>query len=141
MMTLSDSRDVPRRLGALPSPPGAAFSRSLWVLSAGAGWIWPHAVLPIDDRLDMPDPEHITRLCEIVGMSISHPMCRDDEEALVVLRRPGPAAVSQADAHIFRLVCEAVADRASTPWTFYVTGPDGAVECFRQHSRLARSPA
>jgi hypothetical protein len=137
MQTLSDSRDMPRRLGALPTPPGTAFSRSLWVLSVGEGWMWPHAVLPIDDRLDMPDQDHITRLCEIVGMSLRHPMCRADEEAFVVLRRPGPAAISEADAHIFRLVCEAVADRASAPWTFYVAGPEGARECFRQQSRLA----
>jgi hypothetical protein len=133
MDTLSESprHDVPRRLGKLPFTEAAA-SRSLWVVYVGAGRVWTHAVLPVDDRPGMPDADRIRGLCEIVAMSISPPLCRDDEEALVVLRRPGPAPVSEADAYIFRLVCEAAADRKTAPWTFYVAGPDGVRECFRQ---------
>jgi hypothetical protein len=52
--------DVPRRLGALPFPPGVA-SRSLWVLFLGEAGVWTHAVLPVDSRLDKPDPEHISQ--------------------------------------------------------------------------------
>lgn len=131
-------RDVPQRLGADPFPPGALCSRSLWIVFIGEWGVWTHAMLPIDNRLDMPDRKHIERLCVIAGMCLAPAPCHDNEEALVVLRRPGPAAVSEADAYIFRLVCEATASQETAPWTFYVTGPDGARECFRQ---LTHRPA
>lgn len=124
-------REVAWSLGDLPFFPGAA-SRSLWVVFLGAAGVWTHAVLPVDDRLDKPDPEHITRLSMIVGMALEFPLFRSSEEALVVLRRPAPAAISEADAYVFRLVCEATASRRTAPWRFYVTGPDGARECFKQ---------
>ena len=54
---------------------------------------------------------------------MAHPT--DDETALIVLRRPGPATISDADTYIFRVMREAAADRETTPWAFYVTGPDG----------------
>ncbi|HXC85307.1 MAG TPA: 1-acyl-sn-glycerol-3-phosphate acyltransferase [Trebonia sp.] len=150
MRTLSDSTDtraglplteagldaarheVAWTLGDLPFHPGAA-SRSLWVVFLGAAGVWTHAVLPVDNALDKPDPGHITHLSEIVGMTLEFPLSRGSgEEALVVLRRPAPAAISEADAHVFRVVCEAAAARETAPWRFYVTGPDGARECFRQ---------
>jgi hypothetical protein len=149
MRTLSDSTDtrnglplseaglaaarheVAWSLGDLPFFPGAA-SRSLWVVFLGPAGVWTHAVLPVDDRLDKPDPEHITRLSRIVGIALEFPLFRSSEEALIVLRRPAPAAISEADAYIFRLVCQATATQQTAPWRFYVTGPDGARECFRQ---------
>lgn len=135
----AERHDLPRHLGTLPFVAGAA-SRSLWVVYAGPRWIWTHAVLPVDDRLDMPDTDRVTGLAEIIAMSVSHPLCRGDEDALVVLRRPAPAAISEADAYVFRLVCEAVAGRKTAPWTFYVAGPDGARECFRQSTGRAGMP-
>ncbi len=123
--------EVPQRLGTLPFLPGAA-SRSLWVVFLGETGVWTHAVLPVDDRLDKPDPDHIAHLCTMVGIGLTYPLSYANEEALVVLRRPATAAISEADAYIFRLVCEAAAARETAPWRFYVTGPDGARECFRQ---------
>lgn len=132
----AERHELPSHLGTLPFVSGAA-SRSLWVVYVGKRWIWTHAVLPVDDRLDMPDQARVKGLSEIVAMSIGPPLCRGDEEALVVLRRPGPAAVSQADAYVFRLVCEAAAGRQTAPWTFHVAGPDGARECFRGYGHRA----
>jgi hypothetical protein len=124
--------EVAWTLGDLPFHSGAA-SRSLWVVFLGTAGVWTHAVLPVDNRLDKPDPGHIGHLSEIVGITLEFPLTRGSgEEALVVLRRPAPAAISEADAYVFRLVCEAAAGRETAPWRFYVTGPGGARECFRQ---------
>jgi hypothetical protein len=38
---------------------------------------------------------------------------------------PGRAEISEADAHIFRLVRQALVGREAAPWAFYVVGPDG----------------
>jgi hypothetical protein len=65
------------------------------------------ATLPVDDRLDMPDRKSIAGLCDLVGSLISPPLCHDDEKAMIVLRRPGPAEIGEADAYIFRLVRQA----------------------------------
>jgi hypothetical protein len=130
--------DVPHRLGTLPFLPGTA-SRSLWVVFLGETGVWTHAVLPVDDRLDKPDPDHIAHLCKMVGMGLTYPLSYANEEALVVLRRPAPAAISEADAYIFRLVCEAAVARGTAPWRFYVTGPDGSRECFRQSAERRAS--
>jgi hypothetical protein len=132
--------DVPRRIGALPFPPGATFSRSLWLVFVGERGAWTHKVLPIDDRLDMPDREHAASLCRLVGMALEFPLSHAREEALVVLRRPAPAVLSAADAFIFRLVCQVAVGREAAPWTFYVTGPDGAKECFRSGLVVPGSP-
>jgi hypothetical protein len=43
---------------------------------------------------------------------------------MIVLRRPGPAEISEADAYIFRLVRQAAIGRETAPWAFYVAGPD-----------------
>ena len=125
-------RDVPQRLGTLPYSPGAARSRSLWVIFLGKRGIWTHAVLPIDDRLDMPDREDIADVCKRAAACLTFPLRHEDEQALVVLRRPAPPALSAADAYIFRLVCAAATERDTAPWTFCVTGPGGAKECFRR---------
>jgi hypothetical protein len=119
---------VLRDLGSLPFPPGAPISRSLWVIFIGEGGIWTRAVLPVDDSLDMPDEETITGLCHLVGSLIRPPGCHDGEKAMVVLRRPGPAEISAADACIFRLVRDAAAGQEAAPWAFYVVGPDGVCE-------------
>jgi hypothetical protein len=84
--------------------------------------------LPVDDRLDMPDEESIAGLSALVGSLISPPVCHDDEKAMIVLRRPGPAEISEADAYIFRLVRQAAIGRETAPWAFHVVGPDGIRE-------------
>lgn len=115
-------------LGAMPFEPGALFSRSLWVIFIGEWGVWTHAVLPVDDRLDMPDEESISGLCALVGSLMSPPQCHEDEKAMVVLRRPGPAEISEADAHIFRLVHRAAVAQETAPWAFHVVGPRGIRE-------------
>jgi hypothetical protein len=74
-------------LGAMPFESGALISRSLWVIFIGEWGVWTHAVLPVDDRLDMPDKESISGLCALVGSLMSPPLCHDDEKAMIVLRR------------------------------------------------------
>lgn len=115
-------------LGALPFRPGAPISRSLWVIFIGEWGVWTHATLPVDDRLDLPDEENITGLCDLVGIHIRPPGCHDNEKAMIVLRRPGPAELSKADAHIFSLVRQAAAGRETAPWVFYMVGPEGIRE-------------
>jgi hypothetical protein len=115
-------------LGTMPFNPGALISRSLWVIFIGEWGVWTHATLPIDDRLDMPDQENITGLCDLVGSLIRPSLCHDDEKAMIVLRRPGPAEISEADAYIFSLVRQAAVGRKTAPWTFHVVGPDGTRE-------------
>lgn len=84
--------------------------------------------VPLDDRLGIPDKENITGLCDLVGSLIRPPLCHDDEKAMIVLRRPGSAKISQADGYIFRLVRQAAVDRETAPWAFYLVGPDGIQE-------------
>ncbi len=120
--------DVPRDLGALPFGPDDMITRSLWVVFVGEWGIWTHAVLPVDDRLDMGDPDNIAGLCDEVALLIRPPRCHEDEEAIVVLRRPAPPGPSPADEHIFRLICEAAATRETARWSFFTAGPDGVRE-------------
>jgi len=47
---------------------------------------------------------------------------------MIVLRRPGPAEISEADAYIFRLVRQALVGRQAPPYVFYVVGPEGRRE-------------
>ena len=115
-------------LGAMPFEPGALISRILWVIFIGEWGAWTHATLPVDDRLDMPDREDITGLCNLVGSLMRPPPCHDDEQAMIILHRPGPAEISEADAYIFALVRQAAIGRETAPWTFYVVGPDGIRE-------------
>jgi hypothetical protein len=98
------------------------------VIFIGEQGVWTHAVLPIDDSLGMPDEEDITGLCELVGSLIRPPVCHDDEKAMIVLRRPGSAGISGADAYIFGLVRQAAVGGETAPWTFHVAGPDGTRE-------------
>ena len=114
---------VLRRHATLPFYPGAAFSRSLWLLFLCSEGIQTRAVLPVDDRLDLPDPDNIAGLCDLLANFLEHPM--GGETALVILHRPGTTGISDADQHIFRMLSEAAASRDTSPWTFYVTGPDG----------------
>lgn len=115
-------------LGAMPFDAGALISRTLWVIFIGEWGVWTHATLPIDDSLDMPGKENITGLCDLVGSLIRPPLCHDDEKAMIVLRRPGSAEISEADAYIFNLVRQAVVGRETAPWTFHVVGPAGTRE-------------
>jgi hypothetical protein len=81
------------------------------------------AFFPFDASPGLPDPGEIAAYCGVLAsmMECSLP----DEIALVVARRAGPAGISAADAHIFRVLCRAVAGRRTAPWSFSVTGPDG----------------
>jgi len=115
-------------LAALPFRPGVLISRSLWVIFIGRWGVWTHATLPVDNRLDMPDKENITGLCDLVGSLIRPPLCHDDEKAMIVLRRPGSVKISEADRYIFRLVRQASVGRVTAPWAFYLVGPDGIRE-------------
>ncbi len=117
-----------RDLGALPFGPGALISRSLWVIFIGKWGVWTRATLAVDDTLEMPDEENITGLCDLVGSLIRPSLCHDDEKAMIVLRRPGSAKISEADAYIFHLVRQAAVGRKTAPWVFYVAGPDGIRE-------------
>jgi hypothetical protein len=112
-------------LGVIPFRPDDLISRSLWVVFVGAWGAWTHAVLPVDARLDIPDEQNVAGLCDLVGSLIRPPLCHSDEKAMIVLRRPGPAEISEADAYIFRLVRQALVGREAAPWAFYVVGPDG----------------
>ncbi len=137
-------------LGAMPFESGALISRSLWVIFIGEWGVWTHATLPVDDRLDMPDRKSITGLCDLVGSLMSPPLCHDDEKAMIVLRRPGPAEISEADAYIFRQVRQAAARRETAPLgiprggTGRNTGGDGArgpagpCADTRRHTRVSR---
>jgi hypothetical protein len=114
-----------RELGALSFEPGDLISRSLWVIFIGRWGVWTHAVWPIDDSLRMPDEASITGICNLIASFIRPSSCHRDEKAMVALRRPDRAEISEADAHIFRLIRQAAADREAAPWTFHVVGPDG----------------
>jgi hypothetical protein len=122
-------------LGALPFRPGTLISRSLWVVFIGKWGVWTHATLPVDDGSDMPDKENIIGLCDLIGSLIRPPLCHDDEKAMIVLRRPGSARISEADGYIFRLVRQAVVGRETAPWAFYLVGPDGIREVTEDESQ------
>lgn len=112
-------------LGTLPFNPGALISRSLWIIFIGAWGAWTHATLPVDDMLDLPNQEITTGLWDLAASLISPASCHRDERAMIVLRRPGSAEVSEADLEIFRLVRQAAVDRKTASWTFHVVGPGG----------------
>ena len=124
-----------RELGSLPFEPDALISRSLWVMFIGKWGVWTHAVLPVDDSLGMPDEKNITGLCDLVGLFIRPRLCHAGEKAMVALRRPGPAQISEADAYIFHLVRQAADGRETAPWTFHVVGPEGIREVTGHETR------
>ena len=119
---------VPRDIGELPYGSGDLITRSLWLVRVGEWGIYTRACLPIDDRLDMGDPENVRTICELMGGLIHPPSCHDDEVSYVILRRPATPDPSPADEHIFRLIREATAEHATGSWTFFTAGPDGARE-------------
>ena len=118
--------EVLAHLGTLPFPAGALISRSLWLIFICSWGVQTRAIIPVDDKLDLPEPDNIAGLCDLVAQCMERPM--HDETALVVLRRPGPTEISEADQYIFRAMCEAAAGCKTVPWVFYVTGPGGAQE-------------
>jgi hypothetical protein len=85
--------------------------------------IQTRTVIPVDDKLHLPDPDEIVAWRDLVALCTEH--AGPDQEALVVLRRPGKADISDANEYIFRVMSCAAASRDTAPWTFYVTGPDG----------------
>jgi hypothetical protein len=118
--------EVLRCLGTLPFQPGAPISRSLWLIFISRWGLQTRAAVPVDDELDLPDRVNIAGLCDLVAGFLEHATA--DETALVVLRRPGTAGISQADEYIFRVLCDAAAHRDTAPWAFYVAAPDGIWE-------------
>jgi hypothetical protein len=115
-------------LEALPYIPGALVSRSLWIIFVGRYGAWTHASLPVEDSLGMADEDGIAALCDLVGSLVRPPACHKDEKAMIVLRRPGSAEISEADACIFRLIRRACAGRKTAPWAFYMVGTGGMRE-------------
>ena len=113
-----------RHLGLIPFSPSAQFTRSLWLIFESRwGGRGTRAYFPFDSSLNLPDPDEIAVYCRVIASMMERPL--PDEIALVVLRRPGPVEISEADQYIFRVLCQAVAGRRTAPWWFYVTGPDG----------------
>jgi hypothetical protein len=115
--------EVLRHLGTLPFCPTSRISRSLWLFFVCPQGIRTQAAVPVDDRLDLPDRENIVGACEFVAGCMEHSML--GETAIVALRRPGKATISDADDYIFRAMSMAAAHRDTAPWAFNVTGPDG----------------
>jgi hypothetical protein len=115
--------DMLSSLGTMPFLPGALISRSLWLIFICPWGFRNPVVLPVDDRLDLPEPDDIASWCDLLAHFMEHP--RREETALVVLQRPGPANISDADKYIYRVMREAAAGLQTAPWAFYVTGPDG----------------
>ena len=104
-------------LGAIPFESGALISRSLWVIFIGEWGVWTHAVLPVDDRLDMPDKESITGLCALVGSNAFQAAGYQAElveatgrHARLTLRLPGSGEELEMD-----LLKERRSIRASSP--------------------------
>jgi len=121
--------EVLHRLAGLPFPPGALIKRSLWLITIGPRGPWTRAVIPVDGHRDRPAPGAIAGWCDLIAMFMERGrLLEDDETALVVLRRPGTASVSDADEHIFRVLCGAAARRDTVPWAFYVATPHRAHE-------------
>ena len=105
------------------------------MICIGEWGAWTHAVLPVDDSLGVPDDENLTGLCDLIGSLLRPPRCHDDEKAMIVLRRPGSPEISEADAHIFAQVRQAVARRETAPWAFHVAGPAGTREVTEHEAR------
>jgi hypothetical protein len=130
---ISLADEVLQRLAALPIPPGAPCTRSAWVIMISPRGVMTRAVLPIDNRLNRPEPVAMAGLCDFIALLIAHVgLVTDDESALVVLHRPGTARVSDADRYIFGLLCEAAARGDTIPWTFYVVTSPGIHKLGRQ---------
>jgi hypothetical protein len=118
--------EVLHELASLPLPPGASHARSAWLILISPRGAMTRAVLPIDNRRGRPEAAAIAGLCGIIAMLIARSgVVSDDETALVVLRRPGTARVTDADRYIFGLLREAAARRDTIPWAFYVVTPPG----------------
>jgi hypothetical protein len=118
-------------LATLPFPPGAPISRILWLMFLCPLGIQTRAVIPVDDKLDMPDPGNMASLCDLIALCMEH--AEPGTEVSIVLRRPDTAGISDADEYIFRVMSEAAASRDTVPWTFYVAGPDGVHEVSGRH--------
>jgi hypothetical protein len=60
--------DVLSRLGTGPFPPGARISRILWlILICRRGFRNP-VILPVDHRLDLPEPDDIARWRDLLAL-------------------------------------------------------------------------
>lgn len=124
--------EVLHELASLPLPPGAPYTRSAWLILISPRGAMTRAVLPIDNRRDRPEAAEIAGLCGLIAMLIARSgLVSDDETALVVLRRPGTARVTDADRYIFGLLCEAADRRDTIRWVFYVVTPPGVQKLCR----------
>ncbi len=79
--------------------------------------------VPLDFSLDTADEEQLAADCDFLAEEMADQL--PDELALLILRRPGPAEISEVDRCVFRMMCQSMTGRETGPWTFYVTGPDG----------------
>ena len=76
----------------------------------------------------------IASWCDLLAHFMEHP--RREETALVVLRRPGPAEISNADKYIYRVMREAAAGLQTAPWAFYETEPNGVQQVTEHNADL-----
>jgi hypothetical protein len=121
--------DVPFRIGILPTYEWAVITRSIWVVYVSEWTVWTHAVIPIDKRTDIPDPDNISSVSGLVADAIGRWPCETErEEALVVLHRSGSREISDADMHIYQRIRRAAIGRDTAPWSFHVATPEGASE-------------
>ncbi len=123
----------------MPFEPGARISRMLWLILICPWGFRNPVILPVDDRLDLPEPDAIAGWCDLLVHFMERPM--RDVTALVVLQRPGPAEISDADRYIFRVMCQAAAGLQTMPWAFYVTGPDGVQQVTEHDADLPSTSA
>jgi hypothetical protein len=121
--------EVLNLLAGLPFPPGALIKHSLWLIIIGPWGSWTRAVIPVGGDHDLAEPGAIAGWCDLIAVLMAcGPLLDGDETALVVLRRPGTASVSDTDERIFRVLGGAVARRDTAPWAFYVATPHGVHE-------------
>jgi hypothetical protein len=132
--------EVLHRLARLPFPAGALIKRSLWLITIGPWGSWTRAVVPVDGNRDQPEPEAIAGWCDLIATFMERgALLDDDDTALIVLRRPGTASVSDADERIFRVLRGAVACRDTVPWAFYVATQGSLMGLPLSRESLSRS--
>ncbi len=93
----------------------------LWTLSA---------TQPAPGAEGPPDPDEVAFLCGFIVQLMARPL--RDETAMIVLRRQGPAEITETDEFIFQTMCWAIEGRQTVPWSFCVTGSGGAREMTAQ---------
>jgi hypothetical protein len=117
--------ETARRFGLVPFRRGASVTHSLWLMfQTRQGDHRTGEWVPLDFSLDMADEEQLAADCDFLAEEMADQL--PDEMALLILLRPGPAEIGEVDRYVFRVMCQSMAGRETGPWSFYVTGPDGA---------------